>query len=495
VAGVRTGRARSVSVVYGDALDGIRRRRTVPEQRYRRMAKYGFYVTLGYLMFGRAFSYVGLAPASLFIGEITIVAMFVYRPTRKVIAGLLHQFNRPGRFHILALAIVLFLAYGVLEAVRGMINGGDPVSLVKSLQLHYYTVLLAFGIWLGTTSPVFLEKLAWALAWGNAVYGVAYSAFLNKQMITLPGAAGVPLFDLGLTCSALAVLGLVAYPRKSRWTIPLALANVAVLFGHQIRAEWVSLIVALVVWCLLTRRLRRLMAGLGALLLLLVAVTAANVSLPGPADRGGSVKVGDIIGRALGPISPELAQKYTSESRAQGAAGTADFRQEWWKGIIHSSESNPTTLLFGHGYSFNLQSLAPPGKVDPTVRSPHNLFFYSLGYLGIVGLALLLLYLGTLGVLCWRVYKLTGNPIGLVILLANVVSAQFEPWLESPFGAAACYLLVGICLAPLASTGPHAREMVRYTGPPKAYHPGPPPRLPRPAASRLRRPPALARVP
>jgi hypothetical protein len=349
--------------------------------------------------------------------------------------------------------MAVFFCYGVIEIVRGLFDGGASLSLLKSLPLYYYPVLLAFGMWMGSRDPNIFRKLVWWLAWGNATYGIVYAAYLNKLAITLPGNNASPLFDLGLTNAAMAILGLVVYPRRSKWTFPLLLLNVAVLFGHQIRAEWLALIVSLVIYTVLTRKVRRLVSGLGVILVFAAVITVINVKIPGPTDRGGAVRPTDVIGRAVGSVDPQLATKFTTASRVEGANGTAQFRQAWWNGIWHSALSDPTYLFFGHGYGFNLQSLAPPGNVDTSVRSPHNIVFYSLGYTGFVGIGLMAVLFLAIARQLWTVYKRTGNPVGLALLALMVTASQFEPFLESPFGAAACYLTLGMCLAPLTRVG------------------------------------------
>jgi hypothetical protein len=420
------------------------------------MAGFGFLLTLGYLLGGRSWAYLGIAGANLYIAEATIAAIIVHGPTRRLLFEMLRQLVRPGRFHILAVVAVLFLGYGLVQTSRG-VTGTDPVALLKSLPLYYYTIFLVFGLWLGLRSPDVLVRLMWALAWGNAVYGLLYESVLNRLKVTIPGQPDTNVFDLGLTSSGVALVGLLAVPRRSRWTIPLVLANTAVLFGHQIRAEWLGLLVAVIVWTSLARRVRRLMIGLGAILLLFVAVTVTGVTLPGPQNRGGEVRLGDIVGRALGPVSPGLAERYTAEDRASAAAETANFRRQWWDEIWRTSQNDPTTLLFGHGYGYNLQQLAPPRKIDEKVRNPHNTFFYTLGYTGWLGVVLLALWLGVLARLLWCVFRVTRDPIGFAVFSLMVVGGQFEPWFETPFGAATVYLLVGMCLAPLARPAPSRR--------------------------------------
>jgi hypothetical protein len=424
------------------------------------MVGFGFILILGYLLGGRSWAYLGVAGINLYIGEIALAAILVHGPTRRFLLAILRQLAQPGQFHVLTVVALSFLVYGLVQALRG-ITESDPVALLKSLPLYYYTIFLAFGLWLGVRSPDILARLLWLLAWANAIYGLLYETVLNQLEITIPGQPEINLFDLGLASSAVALLGLLAIPRRSPWVIPLVLVNTAVLFGHQIRAEWLGLLLAVAVWTLLTRRIRRLLIGVGAIVLLLVAVTAAGVELPGPENRGGAVQVGDIVGRAVGALSPGLAERFTAEGRAATAAETADFRREWWNEIWERSQTDSTTLLFGHGYGYNLQQLAPPWKIDETVRNPHNAFFYNLGYTGWLGVVFLILLFGSLARLLWRVFQATRDPIGLAIFSMMVSGGQFEPWFETPFGAATVYLLAGICLAPLLRPVPTQRTPAR----------------------------------
>jgi hypothetical protein len=58
----------------------------------------------------------------------------------------------------------------------------------------------------------------------------------------------------------------------------------------------------------------------------------------------------------------------------------------------HVSNSAPLLEAFGHGYGFDLFSLAPPevrgGQEKWEVRTPHSVFYYPLGYTGWVGVVL-----------------------------------------------------------------------------------------------------------
>jgi hypothetical protein len=446
---------------YRRALVAAVRRQSMPasEPASRRMVLYGAFVAVGIILCGRGFSYWGLAPTPLYISEITIIAMVVYRPTRTYVVGLLRQVGRPGSFHLLAVTMVAFFVFGLAEVIRGAVGGGDPMSLIKSMPLYYYSLLIPLGLWMGSRDPKISEKVVWAVIWLYATYGVIYSVALSSLNLTIPGTKGAPVFDLGIAPGAVAVLGLLAYPRKTRWTIPLFFLDSAVMLGHEFRGEWVACLVAIVVYCLLTRRVRRAMQGLGLILAGVIIVLLIDIKIPGPPDRGGAVKPTDLLGRALGAFDPELAAKFTTSERIGGAAATADFRQAWWGAIWHSAISDPVNMFFGHGYAFNLQSLTPLKEVNDSVRSPHNIVMYSLGYTGFLGVALLALLLFAIAQQLWVAYRHTGNPAGLGIFFIMVVSTQFEPFLDSPFGAAALFLPVGMFMAPVLNLGGSERRV------------------------------------
>ena len=94
------------------------------------------------------------------------------------------------------------------------------------------------------------------------------------------------------------------------------------------------------------------MAGLAVL----GAIEFADIKLPG--RSGDSVSLSDNLARIVAPINLDLVKQLSP--RAVYHADTAEWRELWWEQIWISAQSTPMLEAFGHGYGFDLFSLAPP---------------------------------------------------------------------------------------------------------------------------------------
>ena len=92
--------------------------------------------------------------------------------------------------------------------------------------------------------------------------------------------------------------------------------------------------------------------------------------------------------------------RFVEPDELQSFSGTARWRSVWWDGIWRSVHETERTTLFGHGYGYPLHELGE--AVDEDVRTPHNFFYFALGYGGWIGvLVLVLLQL----VLVWQLLR------------------------------------------------------------------------------------------
>jgi hypothetical protein len=225
----------------------------------------------------------------------------------------------------------------------------------------------------------------------------------------------------------------------------LILMNAVVMLALQVRAEWVSFLAALTIWSVLTGRSARVLASLQVIALILLAGYIADVRLPSPKTRGGEISTREIVGRAVAAVDPEWAGELARNSRFY--AGTISFRVTWWKAIWESTHSDPATALLGQGYGYRLGDLVPYLR-NETIRTPHSVFFYALGYTGWIGVVLFVLYTATIVRLTWRVFVLTGQPFGVAFCVLTITGALFGNLFETPFGAIPFYLLAGVSAAP-----------------------------------------------
>jgi hypothetical protein len=112
------------------------------------------------------------------------------------------------------------------------------------------------------------------------------------------------------------------------------------------------------------------------------------------------------------------------------------WRTVWWHAIWETIHDDRVRTLIGFGYGFPLGDLVPYMKNSDT-RTPHNIFYYTLGYTG------------WLGVTAFEVYNATGQSYGITMWAAGITSATFSNYLETPFQAIPFYLLAGLAAAPV----------------------------------------------
>jgi hypothetical protein len=438
----------------GVETDSGPRRSDLASRRWRHIEGFVLFLAIGYLVDGRSFAYIGIAKLNLFIGELSLFLAVLGRATRRAFHDWVAILLRPHRWHGVMVLITLLLVLGFFSVARGVAHGDGALTTLKNLPFNYYVFFLILGLWIGQRSDRLLERFAWGLAVTNAVYGVPAVLILSKLHATIPGTGGldggaVPIFSVG-TASGMAILALLAFPlpvKWRKWTPVLLVGNGFVLLAQQQRSEWVGFLVGFFLFCLLKHRLKTFVASFLVTAAILGLIGLAGISISGSGSRGGQVSLAGITGRAIAPFDPTLATKLVGTQSANAYASTKDWRTTWWTAIWKSSQQNATTAVFGHGYGYELRQLAP--YVPPDTRTPHNVFFYALGYTGWLGVAIFFgLWAGLLSKL-YKVFRVTGNPFGLAFVAVAFGLGLLGNWFETPFGAAPTYLVVGMALAPL----------------------------------------------
>lgn len=397
---------------------------------------------VGYLAMTRSFAYLGVAPLKIFIGEIALAAFLLFRFNDSVDRWV-RVTLRASPLTGFAISLGLFTGWGLLETARGIASEFPPLTAIQNFVFNLYPMYCFAGMWVGERHPALLRHLMLWLAWANGIYGILDILVLHKVPLMMPGNAEVPLFGQPAG-SAIAALGLLCYYGPSRKILLPALLNIIVMAGVQVRAEWLGFVVGLCVWGLLTRNLPRLAAGFAALAAFLAIGFITDLTMPGLESRGGIVSARSIVGKILAPLDAESAREYTQD--ANSAAGTVEWRKRWWKAIWESVHEQPALALMGHGYGYPLSYLVPYIR-ENSVRSPHNVFYYALGYSGWIGVTLFVVLLMQLGWLAWQKFQSSGQSFGPVLWSFAVSSACFSNAFETPFGAIPFYLLMGIFVA------------------------------------------------
>ncbi len=394
---------------------------------------------------GKAFYYIGVPPAKIFIGDVVLFLFFLLRPRESWGAWarfLVHK----NEFSAFSWVLLLSVLYGVLEVICGLFYGYPLVAALELLVFNLYPAYLFLGIWAGGNHFTIVRKIMRFYAWWLAIYGPAYLLYLHKIPWTMPGST-VPIFGQpgGGGIIILALLSLERRP--SRFWYLMVMAAVMML-AVQVRAEWLSTIVAFVIWGTLERKMTKVLSVAALVAVLLAAGYAADVDIPSPAQRGGAVSSREIVARGLSAISPSLAQEYTGSKDTGFYAGTISWRTRWWNAIWDSVNTSLTSMAIGNGYGFPLDNLVPYLR-GVNLRTPHNIFFFTLGYSGWIGVLLFFSLQATLVFLLWRVYRLTGQSFGLALLAATVTTALFGDLFESPMGAIPYYLMMGLIIGPV----------------------------------------------
>jgi len=425
--------------------------------------KVAAFLIVGYLCGARSFAYLGLPWISLYVGEMTLAAFLLFGP--KTQHGLwLRVAWHDRRLRRYERLLLLLLIYGAFEALHGILSGYPAFTAARDTAFNYYPIFLLLGIWVGLRDRDFLRQVLHALAWWNGCYGLAYLLFLNRLSWIMPGTSSAPspvhLFGQPYG-SAVALLGLIAFePRLGRNWHLIAL-NTLVMACVQIRAEWVGFLLGVLVFAWCTKRVKPL-AIAGALLIVLFGVMyLAKIDLPAPTGRLGRISAESLVARAVAPFSPNLAYELAPPEDVVGFTGTTEWRLVWWASIWEAAHADASHALLGFGYGYPIGDLNPfivPGEF---IQTPHNVFFYALGYSGWIGVILFGLLQFELLRLIWRSYEFTGQPFGLMCWAALLAGSMFEDFFEAPYGAIPFYLLVGVALAPgllCAGIGPAAEE-------------------------------------
>lgn len=400
------------------------------------------FVTVGYFSLGRSFAYIGIPQAKLFIGEIAL-ALFVVAKPRAALGILADALLRRSPLNSLALCLYLFVAFGAVQAARGIL-AGSGLDVLKYFVFNYYTLYIFFGLWAALRDRTLLPRVLRLLAWVNGVYGVAYLVVLKDVAFALPGSP-VNLFGAP-NGSAAAILGILCFERNLLRVWPLLVLNTVVLLGMSVRAEWLGLTLATLFWAFATGRILRLLA-MGAMGLALVGlIELSEIKISGRME----IDTGKIISRAIAPINEDLAKEFSPHAAEDG--GTLKWREAWWDQIWVSVHSDSRLELIGYGYGFDLFSLAPAevraGQATD-IRTPHNVFYYALGYTGWMGFALFAFMMLSILHLQWRAFIISGQPFGIAWWIAAVAISFFSNFFETPFQSIPFYILMGMGMAPV----------------------------------------------
>ncbi|MBE3550735.1 MAG: hypothetical protein IMX03_05905 [Brockia lithotrophica] len=404
------------------------------------------FLFLGYNLFGRSFAYLGVTP--IFIGEFVLSTFLFFRP--RAVFGRWASWllsRRSNVFSTLAWSLLMFFFYGLIQVLLGFARGNDLFLSLQNLVFNVYPLYIFLGLEVGLRYTSLLRKIILLFAWFNGIYGILYIFVLNKLDIFLPWASDVSLFGQP-THSFVAIIGILVFESRIHHIWLPFLLNFFVLLGIQARGEWLALIISLIVWAIIKGRLRSLVMFIISFLLLVSVLYIADLRIPAPLQRGGEISVQGVVARFVAPFNPELAVALVGESAYSFAGTVTGWRIPWWVEIWQAVNADLATSLLGFSYGYPLWNLSPANPEG--VRTPHNIFFYTLGYTGWLGVLLFLLFLFSLIRSLYRasLYDPNGE-LSFIVSLGSSSSAIFGNYFETPYGAIPFYLLAGYGLSSL----------------------------------------------
>jgi hypothetical protein len=442
---------------------------SLPMRKWDLWSKWVLFLLVGYSLTGRSFSYLGIPPAKLFIGDLTLAAFIFLRP-RQIFDPWIKALTKGGPLGPLAWTLLISISYGIFQVIRGVLLGFPPLTAMQNLVFNIYPLYLFLGIWLGKRRPDLLLRFVQVFAVLFCIYSPAYLVFLNKVYVAMPGSE-VPIFGQAGGGGFIILSLLCLDPKPARWWPAMAIAAFGFL-AAQVRGEWLGMVVGTMIWGVLSKKMTRV-AMIGAGIFALLAVGAIlDVNLPSPGERGGAIASREIVARGLAAINPDLARDLTGSSNVNFYNGTITWRKTWWRAIWANSQNNYTNLLIGPGYGFALRNLVRALVVAADLRTPHDVFYYALGYSGWIGVLIFFSLQTACAVLLWRVYRVTGQAWGLAVWAAGLTTAFFGNFMETPAGAIPFYLTMGLFVGPaLAALGSPASQRLSLATPSAVAYP------------------------
>jgi hypothetical protein len=181
-----------------------------------------------------------------------------------------------------------------------------------------------------------------------------------------------------------------------------------------------------------------------------VIAAIAGISLAGPSNRWEEFK-------QVAPL-----EKKSTYVAAHLTSGRGSGRYQFWSTALDAFEAHPVRGIGAGGYE---AEWAQHGSLARPVRDAHSLFFEAMAELGLIGLVLVLGFLGFAAVSGSRrgPTRSRGGALGaaLAILAAGIVSAAIDWTWELP----ACFGLVVLAAALLTGPATLGPEAVSSAGP------------------------------
>ncbi len=411
--------------------------------------KYAIFLLYGFFFLDKLLVYISLPFTTILLFDRRVFFDRVYS-----------ALTTPGPLSGVTWALLISTMFGIAEVAYGLLEGYGLTSALEILVFNLCPWFLFFGIVAGMQRPWSVRNYIRFLAYFHAIEGPIYYLFLRHVSFKI-GSTDVS-FAPGT--GSLALLGLFCFEQRlSRYWFPILVCSFDTIAG-EMRADWLGFGMAVVVWAIAARQIKRVLTIAAILIALLAIGFVTDVRIPGLPGRGGEISARDTVARALSGIDPELAQQLSPGAMGYGA-GTIAWRENWWRDIRGEVFKSPVTAIFGLGYGYPIGQLVPALR-NVDIRSPHSVFHFTLANSGLLGFFLFVLLQMQLLRVLWKTFKQTGQIFGLACAIFAIENSMFGNFFEAPQRAIPTYILLGMCIGPLflAATQQSTSDDVRKGG-------------------------------
>lgn len=349
------------------------------------------------------------------------------------------------------LLLSIFLAIGFAYIIKGIQEGYPLLDVIRDSFMFNYSLFILLIFLIKEELPQFKKNLLLIYKWFPFV---VCSLFLISSYI--PSVGSFELFnyrlfeykfgDMGvhlLLCTLFILNGDIQYQTRFYWLALILVAYLFLIVSSYSRSGMVSFGAGLLIFFLLTKN-----KELKQLMLKYLKYVPVILILALPLYMSTQLQE-NFQGRKIGldQLAENVTSLVSSESSNPSLNDNKLWRITWWLKIIDDTFLGPHFFI-GQGYGMSLAiAYDVPDASEGNLRSPHNFHMTVLARMGVI-VFFAWLYWIVLNIKKIRRQDLTAeNLIYYTVIIAFLINASFDVYLEGPMGAMPFWIMVGLAYA------------------------------------------------
>lgn len=349
------------------------------------------------------------------------------------------------------LLLSAFLILGLLYIIRGIGQGYALMDVIRDSFMFNYSLFILLVFLLKEELPLFKKNIFQVYKWFP--YVVCFFFLISSY---IPSVGSIEVFnyrlfeykfgDMGvhlLLCTLFILNGDIEYQPRYYWLTLILIAYLFLVVSSYSRSGMVSYGAGLIIFFVLTKnkelkKLMRTYLKYVPFILLLAVPLYLSTKLEE-----------NFQGRKIGidQLTENVTSLFSSESSNNTLNDNKLWRITWWLKIIDDTFLGPHFII-GQGYGMSLAD-AYDIKYDSegNLRSPHNFHMTVLARMGVI-VFFIWLYWIVLNIKKIRDPDLSPeNLIYYTAIIAFLINASFDVYLEGPMGAMPFWIMVGLAYA------------------------------------------------